>query len=88
MKVRKEKPVGVLDEKLLFSLIRGSFNQRRKTLVNGISGFEGLSFTKDEVKQAVRNAGLPESVRGEALTLSEFAAVADQLSLLSRQTEE
>ena len=88
MKVRKEKPVGVLDEKLLFSLIRGSFNQRRKTLVNGISGFEGLSFTRDEVKQAVRNAGLPESVRGEALTLSEFAAVADQLSLLSRQTEE
>ncbi len=88
MKVRKEKPARVLDEKLLFSLIRGSFNQRRKTLVNGISGFEGLSFTKDEVKQAVRNAGLPESVRGEALTLSGFAAVADQLSLLSRQTEE
>ena len=88
MNVRKEKPVSVRDEKLLFALIRGSFNQRRKTLVNGISGFEGLSYTKEEVRNALLHAGLNESVRGEALTLSQFAALADQLSLLTRQNGE
>ena len=88
MKVWKEKQVSVKDEKLMFALIRGSFNQRRKTLVNGIAGFEGLPYTKDEVREALEAVGLPATVRGEALTLAQFAALADQLSLRSRQSGE
>ena len=88
MHVWKERPVGVIDEKQMFALIRGSFNQRRKTLVNGIAGFEGLPFTKDEVKKALEEMELPANVRGEALTLAQFAALSDQLTHLSRQRPE
>lgn len=77
-----EPPVHVKDEKLLFKLIRASFNQRRKTLVNGISNYQGLSYTKDQVSKALQAAGLPETIRGEKLTLRQFAGLADVLTEL------
>lgn len=80
LKRRPEPPVDVRDEKLLFALIRASFNQRRKTLVNGLKNSADLSFDKETITEAVQKAGLPENVRGEALTLEQFAALADALT--------
>ena len=75
----KEPPVTVKDEKLMFNLIRASFNQRRKTLINGISNFSGLSFTKEQVDMALNSIGLSENIRGEALDLEKFAKLSDAL---------
>ena len=72
-------PVKVKDEKLMFKLIRASFNQRRKTLQNGINNSSDLSFTKEQVVSALKEMGLSESVRGEALTLEQFAKLSDLL---------
>ena len=76
----KEKRVPVRDETLLFQLIRASFNQRRKTLANGIKNYEGLSFTREQVLRALEKMGLSETVRGETLSLEEFARLADLLA--------
>jgi 16S rRNA (adenine1518-N6/adenine1519-N6)-dimethyltransferase len=73
-------PVTVSDEKLMFDIIRASFNQRRKTLVNGLHNASGINVTKDDVVNALRNLDLPETIRGEALTLEQFAELADQLN--------
>lgn len=73
-------PVEVRDERLLFALIRASFNQRRKTLVNGLGNAAGLAVTKEQAKQALLQMGLPENVRGETLTLAQFAQLSDLLS--------
>ncbi|MGN0368281.1 MAG: 16S rRNA (adenine(1518)-N(6)/adenine(1519)-N(6))-dimethyltransferase RsmA [Wujia sp.] len=75
----EKPPVTVVDEALMFRLIRASFNQRRKTLQNGINNSPELSFTKEEVVQALSRMGLSESVRGEALTLAQFAQLSDEL---------
>ena len=75
----KEPPVPVKDETLMFNLIRASFNQRRKTLINGISNFSGLSFTKEQVAMALNSIGLSENIRGEALDLEKFAKLSDAL---------
>lgn len=75
----KEPPVRVKDEKLLFGIIRASFNQRRKTLANGLKNYEGLPFTKEEIEEAISQCGFSPSVRGEALFLKEFAMLADVL---------
>ena len=72
-------PVEVADEKLMFRLIRASFNQRRKTLQNGIANSPELSFSKEEVAAALVNLGLSATIRGEKLGLKEFAALADEL---------
>lgn len=72
-------PVTVQDEKLLFRLIRASFNQRRKTLVNGLNNSPELSFSKENITNALEAAGLPAFVRGETLTLEQFATLADIL---------
>lgn len=71
--------VPVKNEKLLFALIRASFNQRRKTLANGIKNAAGLSFTREQVTAALEQMGLPATVRGEALSLAQFALLADLL---------
>lgn len=76
----EETPVQVKDEKLLFRLIRASFNQRRKTLQNGLVNSQELDFTKDQVAAAIATLGVSPSVRGEALTLEQFAALANALS--------
>ena len=78
----KEPPVKVIDERLMFKLIRASFNQRRKTLVNGIKNFSELSYTKEQVTEAIVNAGFDENIRGEALTLEQFAKLSDEFSKL------
>ncbi len=79
LEARSEPAVSVRDEELLFRLIRASFNQRRKTLVNGLANAEELPFSKKEIEQAVTEIGKPLTVRGETLTLAEFAALADVL---------
>lgn len=73
-------PVRVKDEQLLFALVRASFNQRRKTLVNGLTNAAELSFSKEEVLSALEKLGWQETVRGETLTLEEFAALANELT--------
>ncbi len=78
---RREAPaVTVQDEKLMFSLIRASFGQRRKTLVNGLKNSAELHFTKEQIMAAFAAVGLDGNVRGETLTLSQFAALSDALS--------
>lgn len=72
-------PVAVKDEKLLFKIIRASFNQRRKTLINALNNSSELSFAKDEIMEALSEAELPPAVRGEALTLAQFAVLTDLL---------
>ena len=75
----EEPPVTCRDKDLLFRVIRASFGQRRKKLVNGVSSGAGLDYTKEEVAEALTAAGLSPDVRGEALTLAEFAALTDAL---------
>lgn len=76
----KENPIKVLDEKFMFRLIRASFNQRRKTLQNGLCNDMGLSLKKEDVRDALEQMGLPPEVRGERLSLQEFAKLSDLLS--------
>ncbi len=73
-------PVEVKDEKLMFRLIRASFNQRRKTLQNGIANSSELSFSKTQAAEAIKRAGFDASIRGEKLGLPEFARLADILT--------
>ncbi|MBR1598284.1 MAG: 16S rRNA (adenine(1518)-N(6)/adenine(1519)-N(6))-dimethyltransferase RsmA [Lachnospiraceae bacterium] len=72
-------PVKVIDERLMFQMIRASFNQRRKTLQNSIVN-GGVSVTKDRIVAALKRMELSETIRGEALTLSQFAELANLLS--------
>ena len=74
-----EPKIVVKDEKFMFKLIRASFNQRRKTLQNGINNSAELSISKDAVVEALRKMGISESIRGEALTLAQFAELSDLL---------
>lgn len=73
-----EPPVEVSDTKLMFRIIRASFNQRRKTLANGLNNSPELSFGKEEIQRAIKACGFPEGIRGEALTLEEFAALTNE----------
>ncbi|MCH5272860.1 MAG: 16S rRNA (adenine(1518)-N(6)/adenine(1519)-N(6))-dimethyltransferase RsmA [Lachnospiraceae bacterium] len=79
--LHENPPVEVTDEKLLFRIIRASFAQRRKTLVNGLTNSQELSFSKEEVAQALKSCAFPDAVRGEALTLQEFAQLSDALAV-------
>ena len=63
----------------MFEIIRASFNQRRKTLVNGLGNASNLKVTKEEVTKALEQMGLPATIRGEALTLVQFAQLSDLL---------
>lgn len=75
----EEPPVKVKDEKKMFSLIRASFNQRRKTLVNGLGNAGLPGITKESASAALEQMGLSPTVRGEALTLEQFAQLSDLL---------
>lgn len=79
----EQPPVQVSDEKLMFRLIRASFNQRRKTLVNGLHNSGSLSLSKEEIAEALKELGLPVGIRGEALTLEQFARLTDRLGAAS-----
>ncbi len=76
----EESPVTVKDEILMFKLIRASFNQRRKTLQNGIANSPELPYSKAQVEKALEKMGLATNVRGESLTLTEFAKLSDIIS--------
>ncbi len=75
----KEPVVDVKDKKLMFKIIRASFNQRRKTLLNGLNNAQDLSIPKEIIVQGIENINKPASVRGEALTLEEFAALTNEI---------
>ena len=73
-------PVKPMDEKLMFRIIRASFNQRRKTLVNGLKNSEELNFSKDEIEKALEQCKIPLNIRGEALTLQQFCELSDKFA--------
>lgn len=75
----KEPPVSVQDEKFMFSIIRASFNQRRKTLQNSLVN-GGINVTKEQIADALTQMGLPVGVRGETLSLEQFAKLSNMLS--------
>ncbi|EGG80362.1 ribosomal RNA small subunit methyltransferase A [Lachnospiraceae bacterium 2_1_46FAA] len=76
----KEPPVSVVDEKLMFKIIRASFNQRRKTLANGLNNSPEIHLPKDVITEAIKELGKGAGVRGEVLTLQEFATLSDNIS--------
>lgn len=75
----EETPVDVGNEKQMFRIIRAAFNQRRKTLQNSVNNSPDLHFTKEQVVQALREMGLPETIRGEAMSLEQFAQFSNLL---------
>ena len=80
LRLHETKPVDCKDPALMFKLIRASFNQRRKTLLNGLSNSAELNYSKEELTQAIESCGISPTVRGEALTLADFAQIADALA--------
>ena len=77
----EEVPVQVKDEKLMFKLIRAAFNQRRKTLQNSINNSPELNLSKEQVVEALDTMGLSQTIRGEALSLEQFAQLANLLTV-------
>lgn len=75
----KEMPVEVRDPALMFKIIRASFNQRRKTLQNGLGNAPELPYTKEQIAAAIAEMGLTPTIRGEALSLAQFAQLSDIL---------
>jgi 16S rRNA (adenine1518-N6/adenine1519-N6)-dimethyltransferase len=73
----EQPPVDVEDEKLMFRLIRASFNQRRKTLANGLNNFPQINLSKEQIQECILALGVPVTVRGEALTLAQFAQLSN-----------
>ena len=80
----EEPPVQVKDSKLMFKLIRASFNQRRKTLQNGLNNSPEISYTKEQIIAAIDSLGVSPTIRGEALTLEQFARLSNYLSDVSQ----
>jgi len=78
--LHEEPPVKVKEEALMFALIRASFNQRRKTLVNGLTNAAELNLSKEEVQAALEQMGLSATIRGEALSLEQFAELTNLLA--------
>lgn len=79
LKAHKNPPVEVGDKEYMFSLIKAAFLQRRKTLSNALKNESSLGLSRDEVVNALKKMGLPEDVRGERLSLEEFAELSDIL---------
>ena len=75
-----EPPVNVKDEHLMFKIIRASFNQRRKTMANSVGKSGGLNITKEEFAKALDMCNLSQTVRGEALTLEQFAELSNAIT--------
>ena len=83
---RYEKPVvDVEDEKLMFKIIRASFNQRRKTLANGLNNFGGMGLTKEQIQASIEALGVPVNVRGEALSLAQFAQLSNIIGAAKKE---
>ncbi len=77
LKCHEKPPVEVMDEKLMFQVIRGSFNQRRKTLANGLNNYGGIPLAKELIQESIEELGVPVNIRGEALTLEQFAELSN-----------
>ena len=73
----KEPPDKVKDPKLMFKLVRASFHQRRKTLQNGLNYSPDIPYTKEQIIEAIESLGVSPSIRGEALTLDQFARLSN-----------
>jgi 16S rRNA (adenine1518-N6/adenine1519-N6)-dimethyltransferase len=82
LKKYEEKPIQVEDDRFMFRVIRASFAQRRKTLANGIGNATDLPITKQQAMEVLASLGMNESIRGETLTLEEFARLSDALKKL------
>ncbi len=76
----EQPPVSVKDERKMFAMIRASFGQRRKTLVNGLGNAAELGLAKERVAAVLEEMGLPAAIRGEALTLEQFAELSNRLA--------
>lgn len=85
LKCHNIPPVKTCDEKFMFSVIHASFNQRRKTLQNGLANNSSLDISKKEAADAIRQMGLSENIRGEALGLEQFAKLSDILLSIKTQ---
>lgn len=81
--IRKERPVELIDEKAFFACIKSGFGQRRKTLLNSLTGVNGLG--KEEIKGILENAGVDPVRRAETLDIKEFAAIANGVAECSRR---
>lgn len=81
----KTSPVEVKEPDLMFRLIRASFNQRRKTLQNGLNNSQEVAFSKEQIIEAIESLGLSPSVRGETLTLEQFAALSNSFTDLKNK---
>ena len=79
LELYEEYPVKVNDPQFMFRLIRASFNQRRKTLANGLSNDSSLGITREDVYEALSKMNKSETVRGETFTLADFGALSDLL---------
>ena len=73
----EQSPVQVDNEKLMFQVIRASFNQRRKTLANGLNNFGSFGLNKEEIQSCIEELGVPVNIRGEALSLEQFAELSN-----------
>ena len=83
---RHEKPpVEVEDEKLMFRIIRASFNQRRKTLANGLNNSPEIHLPKEVIQESIVSLGVPENIRGEALSLEQFADLSNEIGQRMKQ---
>ena len=80
LNILEKPPVSVKDEAHMFKLIRAAFNQRRKTLANAVKNFEGLSYERERIEEALRTLGFDERIRGEAMKLEDFARLSDELT--------
>ena len=78
-------PVDVDNEKLMFQVIRASFNQRRKTLANGLNNFGSFSLGKEEIQKSIEELGVPVNIRGEALSLEQFAKLSNIINAKMKQ---
>lgn len=85
LECHEEPPVQVEDEKLMFRIIRASFNQRRKTLANGLKNSPEISLSREGIEQAIEELGKGASVRGEALNLEEFATLSNIVGRLQQE---
>ncbi len=83
----RQPPVEVKDPKLMFRLIRASFNQRRKTLQNGLNNSSEVPYSKEDIAAAIESMGLSPSVRGETLTLEQFAGLSNYFSELAQRVK-
>ncbi len=83
LNIRKEKPVELTDEKLFFRCIKAGFGQRRKTLLNSLTGLGDV--TKDEIRQCLEKLGIEEKRRAETLSIEEFAMIANEFDSMSKR---